>query len=133
MAEFFDKLKQGVSKGVNTVNVKSKEMLEVSRLKSQLAELQKKKGQLLEELGSIAHTMLSKGALDEERLNAKSSEIGKLEEELSQKEDELAETHTRAQEALGKPKAVGTCSCGAEIHEGTKFCGKCGKKVEAAG
>lgn len=36
MADLIDKLKRGVGKGVTTVSVKSKEMLEVSKLKSQV-------------------------------------------------------------------------------------------------
>lgn len=130
MADFFDKFKQGVGKGVTTVSVKSKEMIEISKVKSHIANIQQQKKEALEELGSIAHTMLLKGALDEDRLRAKSAAIAALDEEIRQKEDERIEIHGRAQEALGKPKSVAICSCGAGIYEGTKFCGKCGKRVE---
>ena len=130
MVDFFDKLKQGVGKGVTTVSVKSKEMIEVSRIKSQVADIQQQKREALEELGSIAHTMLLKGALDEDRLRAMSAAIAALDEQIKKKEDELTEIHSRAQEALGKPKCNAICDCGAEIYEGTKFCGKCGKRVE---
>lgn len=70
MAEFLDKLKQGLDKGVATESVKSKEMLGVSRLKSQIADIQKRRRGALEELGNIVHTMLLKGSLDEERLQS---------------------------------------------------------------
>ena len=130
MADFFDKFKQGVGKGVATVSVKSREMIEVSRINSQIANIQQRKKEALEELGSIAHTMLLKGALDEERLRDRSAAIAALDEQIKQKEAELTEIHGRAQEALGKPKPVAVCACGAEVYEGTKFCGKCGKKVE---
>jgi NADH pyrophosphatase NudC (nudix superfamily) len=130
MADFFDKVKQGVGKGVATVSVRSKEVLEVSKLKSQIADLQKQKKEALEELGNIVYTMHLKGSFDEVRLRAKSGSVAALDEQVKQKETELAEAHAKAQEALGKPKSVGTCSCGAEIHEGAKFCGKCGAKVE---
>lgn len=130
MADFFDKLKQGVGKGVNTVSVKSREMIEVSRIKSQVADIQQQKREALEELGSIAHTMLLKGALDEDRLRVRSAAIAALDEQIRKKEEELTEIHGKAQEALGKPKPVAICDCGAEIYEGTKFCGKCGKKTE---
>jgi NADH pyrophosphatase NudC (nudix superfamily) len=130
VADFFDKLKQGVGKGVTTVSVKSREALEASKLKSQITDLQKQKKEALEELGNIAHTMFLKGALDEERLRAKSAAIAALDDQIKQKESELMEIHAKAQEALGKPKPIGICACGAELFEGTKFCGKCGKKVE---
>ncbi|HEV2352243.1 MAG TPA: zinc ribbon domain-containing protein [Terriglobia bacterium] len=127
MGNFFDKVKQGVGKGVTTVSVKSKEMLETSKLKSQIADIQKQKREALEELGNIVYIMHLKSAFDEERLHIKSASIAALEEQIRAKEAELAETHAKAQEALGRPKPVGVCACGAEIHEGTKFCGKCGK------
>ena len=130
MADFFDKVKQGVGKGITTVSVKSKEMLEVSKLNSQIADVQKQKQDALEELGNIVHTMLSKGALDEERLRAKSATISALDEQITQKEADLVETHTKAQEALGRPRPIAVCDCGAEIHEGAIFCGKCGKKLQ---
>jgi len=129
MADFFDRMKQGVGKGVTTVSVKSKEMLEVSKLTSQIADIQKRKKESLEELGNIVYTMHLKSAFDEERLRSKSAAIAALDEQIKQKESELTEIHAKAQEALGKPKPVGICSCGAELHEGTKFCGKCGAEV----
>jgi len=129
MADFFDRMKQGVGKGVTTVSVKSKEMLEASKLKSQIADIQKQKKEALEELGNIVHTMILKSGLDEERLRAKSAAIAALDDQIKQKEQELEEIHAEAQEALGKPKAIGVCACGAEIHESAKFCNKCGKKV----
>ncbi len=129
MVEFFDKLKQGVGKGVSTVSVKSKEVLETTKLKSQIADVQKQKKQALEELGNIVYAMHLKGSFDEERLRAKSAAITTLDDQIREKEKQLVETDAKAQEALGKPRPVGTWTCGAEIHEGTKFCGKCGAKV----
>lgn len=130
MADFFDKLRQGVEKGVTTVSVKSKEMIEVTKLNSQIAEILKQKKEALGELGNIVYTMYLKSAFDEERLRDKSAFISALDEQIKQKKSELTEIHTKAQEALGKPKVVATCACGAEIHEGTKFCGKCGAAVK---
>lgn len=131
MVDFLDKLKQGVGKGVSTVSVKSKEVIETSKLKSQIADVQRLKKQALEELGNIVYTMHLKGSFDEERLRAKSAAIAALVDQIRAKEQRLVEVHAKAQEALGKPKSVAICTCGAEIYEGTKFCGKCGIKVEA--
>jgi NADH pyrophosphatase NudC (nudix superfamily) len=129
VADFFDKVKQSVGKGVTTVSVKSKEMLETSKLKLQIADIQKQKKNSLEELGNIVYTMYLKSAFDEQRFRDKSAAISALDEQIKQKESELDEVRAKAQEALGKPKAVGICACGAEIHEGAKFCGNCGTKI----
>ncbi len=133
MADFLDRLRQGVGKGVTTVSVKSKEMLEVSKVNSQIADIHKQKKEALEELGNIVYTMHLNAAFDEDRLRTKSAAIGALDQQIKQKEIELTEIHVKAQEALGKPKPVAICACGAEIYEDTKFCGKCGARVSRAG
>jgi NADH pyrophosphatase NudC (nudix superfamily) len=130
MADFFDKVKQGIGKGITTVSVKSKEALETTKLKGQIVTLQERKKSALEELGNIVFTMFLKGSFDEERIKGKCEIIRGLDSQIKEKEDELRQVHLKAQEALGLPKAVAVCNCGAEIYEGTKFCGKCGQKAE---
>jgi len=71
MANFLDKVKQGLGKGVTTVSVKSKEMLETTKIKSQVGELEQRRRDALGELGNIAYTMFLKDAFAEERLKAK--------------------------------------------------------------
>jgi hypothetical protein len=61
------------------------------------------------------------------------SNTAALDDQIKQKENELMETHAKAHEALGKPKPIAICTCGAELFEGAKFCGKCGARIERAG
>jgi len=126
----FDKLKQSAGKGVTTVSVISKEMLETSKLESQIASIQNQKKQGLEELGNIVYTMHLRNAFDEDRLRIKFSAIAVMDEQVEQREKELAEVHAKAQEALGKPKPIAVCSCGVELYGGARFCGGCGWVVE---
>jgi NADH pyrophosphatase NudC (nudix superfamily) len=74
--------------------------------------------------------MFFKESFDEERIKGKCEAIRGLDSQIKEKEEELKQVYLKAQEALGLPKTVAVCSCGAEIYEGTKFCGKCGKNVE---
>lgn len=130
MIDFIDKLKQCVGKGITTVSIKSKEIVDATKVKGQIATYEKQKKSALEELGNIVYTMFFKGAFDQERVNAKCTSITNLDTQIRQKEEELKQLHLKAQEALGLPKTASICECGAEIHEGAKFCKKCGKKVE---
>lgn len=131
MADFFDKIKQGVGKGITTVSVKSKEVFETTKLKGQIGTLQGQKREALEELGNIVYNLFLKGGFDEERINkGKCEAIAGLDRQIKEKEEELRQIHLKAEEALGRPKAISICDCGAGIYEGSKFCGKCGKKVE---
>lgn len=68
--------------------------------------------------------MVLKGDLDQERLRSKSAAITSLDEQIKKKESELIEVHAKAREDLGRPKPIAVCSCGAEVFEGAKFCGK---------
>jgi NADH pyrophosphatase NudC (nudix superfamily) len=130
MTDLMGKVRRGFAKGVTTVSVKSKEVIETSKVESQIADLEQRKKEALEELGNIAYAMYLSGAFIEERLRTKCAAISELDGQIRWRQSEIAEIHARAQEDLGKPKPAGVCSCGAEIYEGTKFCGKCGKKVE---
>lgn len=132
MADFFNKVKQGIGKGVATASVKSKEALDATKIKSQIHEFEDQKKALLEELGNIVYVMSFGDGFDGERLKTKCSAVAALDDQIKKKGEELKEVHMKAAEALGKPKAIATCTCGEEIHEGTKFCGKCGTRIETS-
>ena len=130
MAEFFDKVKKGVIKGVSTASVKSKEILEVTRLKSRINTVQSQKSSAIEELGNIVYTMLLKGAIDEVRINEKGSAILKFDNQIKDLESEIVQVQNSSRESLGMLASIGKCVCGADLYEDIKFCGACGKKNE---
>ncbi|MEW6573255.1 MAG: zinc ribbon domain-containing protein [Bacillota bacterium] len=129
MADFFDKIKQSVEKGVTTVSVKSKEALDSSKIKGEINILQQRRRTATEELGNIVYTMFTRKDFDEARLKEKCEKIAEIDSQLEVKQEELRQLHVKSQEVLGKPIIVGTCECGAKIAEGAKFCGKCGRKI----
>lgn len=55
MAEFLDKLKGTLDKGISTVNVKSKEIIGKQRIRLQLSELEAERKIALQDLGKIIH------------------------------------------------------------------------------
>lgn len=128
MADFFDKVKQGISKGVSTASVKSKEMLEVTRLRSQINTVQRQKIGAIEELGNIVYTMFLKEGIDELRIKDKGSAILKIDNQIKNLENEIVQVQNKARESLGMVASIGKCVCGADLYEDTKFCGGCGKK-----
>jgi hypothetical protein len=131
MAGLFDKMKEGIGKGVTAASVKSKEMLDSSKIKGKIDSLAKQKEELLTELGNIAFTMYTKGSFNETLLNSKCLVIANLNNEIGEREKELRDIRLKAEEAMGKKRPVDRCACGADIFENTKFCGVCGRKVEA--
>ena len=131
MAEFFDKLKQSIDKGITTVSVKSKEMMETQRVKGEIESIRRDKRGILQDLGNIVYAMFQQGCVfDQEAITAKCRDISDVDARLAEKEKELEQIHARAEDSLTRPPGSGVfCECGEEITPETKFCGKCGKRV----
>lgn len=131
MVDFFDKVKIGISKSVTTASVKSKEFLEVSKVKNQINELQKQRRDSMEELGNVVYTMFLRDSFDEIRIKEKVSSIIKIDNQIKSMESEIIQIQNKARESLGESASTGKCSCGADLYEDTKFCSGCGNKVES--
>jgi hypothetical protein len=142
MSDFFNALKQGLGRGVTTVGIKSKEMLDSNRVSSQIPDFEKQKKEALAQLGASVCTMLDGGHIDEEVLRTARVAIGRIDRQISEQREELARIHTEAQQALGAVQqttatqqapggdgAPHCASCGVALVPGAKFCGGCGVKV----
>lgn len=137
--DFFDKLKDGIDKGVKTVSVKSREMVDAISIKNQLANLRDEKRVLLEELGRLAYAAFQQAPVVDPAIREKCEGIAMLDERIMEKERELEATHRKADEALAEapspPAATATagapavCACGAPVREDAKFCSACGKPL----
>jgi len=55
MAEFLDKLKVRIDKGLTTVNVKSKEIIERQKIRLHLSEIEAERKMVLQELGKLTY------------------------------------------------------------------------------
>lgn len=132
MADLFDKLRKGLDKGIAAVGAKSKEVLETSQLRSQIRGLEEEKRNRLEELGNIVYTMVSRGTLDQERLQEKCCSIAAIDKAIQEKEEQIRVIQIKTQEAIGRVglHPIAKCSCGADLFEGAKFCGRCGQNVQ---
>ncbi len=129
MAEILDKIKENIGKGLTTVTTASKELIETSRLKGEIAAARRRRRELLEELGSIVFVMMSRDSLELERVGEKCRAVAGVDERIRELEESVRTLHLKSEEALGKRAAGARCSCGADIPGGSKFCGKCGTPV----
>lgn len=126
MAEFFDKIKEGIDK----VSIKAKETIEVTKIKGQISKIQDQKRKAFEELGAITYEMIIAENMELEKLKEKAEIIKELDRQIKQKEQELSEIQIKAQQEIEGFKSINKCECGAIISEGSKFCVKCGRKIE---
>lgn len=131
MPDFLESMRRGLERGITSVGAKSREIFEVAELRGQIRVLEEQRRAAIEELGSIAYVMLTRGSLDEARLREKSDAIAVLEARVTECEAQIVATQRRAEEAMRAtgPAVTGRCACGTALLEGAKFCGGCGAKV----
>ena len=132
MPDFFDKVKQGIAKSVATASVKSKELLDVAKLRNQISALEKVRRESFEELGRTVYTQYLNDSLDENIIKSKSYSITRIDEQIQSLEDDIVRVQTQARQSLNdnEKDAPGKCTCGAPVTAEMKFCGVCGQKVE---
>ena len=130
MEDFIKKLKKGIDKGITIVAAKSKEIVDSTLIKKEIADLEEAKRNTLEALGQIVYNMSQENTGEAEATEAikeKCAAITSLNEKIAAKEEELIKIARQAQDGLGKI----TCAyCGAAVAEENKFCGNCGAKIE---
>ncbi len=128
MDNFIKNLKKEFDKGVAVVGAKSKEIIETTKIKSQIDDLKEAKRQILQETGEIVYQMSRDQNYDgAEAIKAKCQSLAELDQQIQAKEIEMKKVQHEAQEALGKTVCQ---SCGAVMEEGVKFCSNCGTKID---
>ena len=127
MKDFFDRVKDKVDVGISTITTKSKETIELAKLRSQLRQLEKEKEEKLKELGRLVYDMVRMDAYNEEKIKQFCPVIGELDRQLVAVEDEIKRIH-EASQSRGV-NYVANCECGAAILADQKFCASCGRDV----
>ena len=131
MSDFLDKFKQGLGKGVEAVSIKAKEMADTSRIKGQIATLEKQKQTALTDLALAVCAMLDGAGLEEEVLRAARAALIGFDQQIAQQQEELARVHSEAQFAMTGSRPAQVHGCGTPIVPGAKFCTGCGKPIGA--
>ena len=126
MVDILDRVKQGIDKGVTVVSVKSKEMMEVARIKNQLSVLRNQQENILSGLGELVYQMYLQNTFNEEKIRNKCEVIALLASQIQEKEAALKELHFRAEVALGKSFCN---TCDSELSPGAMYCSRCGEKI----
>lgn len=121
------KLKKGIDKGINLVATKSKEIVDTTLVKKEIADLEEEKHLTFQALGQIVYKMYQENTDEEATIKEKCQIIKDLDEKIAVKEAELKKIFQEAQEALGKSVCA---SCGTVVDEESKFCGNCGARID---
>jgi double zinc ribbon protein len=135
MADFFDKLREQVSAGITTVTTKSHVAVETTRLRRQMRRIAKEKQAALAQFGTRAYEEIGlRGHLEQGVLQEAVKRLQELDRASEDLEKEIARLEARDAAtpwpAGGGEKPIATCTCGAPLPEGIKFCGTCGVNVQ---
>jgi NADH pyrophosphatase NudC (nudix superfamily) len=139
MADFLDRIiyriKGGIDRGVTALSVRSREWVEVSRLRSQRRAIEGEMKKALQELGHLVYRLHVDGRLEAEasRIRGRCEALARREQHIGAIDEQIRAAQARVQEALTRQRvtATGTCACGALLGEAARFCGQCGRPVEA--
>lgn len=136
MSGVFDKLVGSINKGVATVGTGSKAMIEKSRIKTIIRNLENERKNLAELLGMKVYEKYAKSEenFDDEsmknfilEIKNRLSRIDEQQAELKRIDDEMGQiTNTREEPYVDTGN---TCACGHAIPQGAKFCVKCGNSL----
>lgn len=129
--DFLDKMKDGISKGIDTIGAKGKELIEDTQAQLQLSSLRDRRRKSLEELGALAFALFQKGALSDEGAKQVCATIADLDRQIAARQAELKDERREGSPASAAPagEALVRCDCGAEAASGIRFCSACGKKL----
>ena len=108
--DFFDKMKDGISKGIDTIGTKGKELMEDTQTQLQISSLKDKRKKSLEDLGALAYALFQKGALADEGAKAVCAAIDSLDQQIAAKQALLAQSHQ--QEKPAPPRLRGRVGAG---------------------
>jgi hypothetical protein len=87
--DFLDKMKDGISKGIDTVSAKGKDLMEDTQAHLAIRKLQNEREKAVAELGTLALALFRKGALADEGAKKICENIASLDQQIAAKEAEI--------------------------------------------
>ena len=127
----FDKLKNSFDKGIATVSVKSESMVETSKIKSTISNLQKTLADCTQNLGVLVFTAWKENRMDDPAIIELCQQMQEIEKNITQQRARLDQVKREETEILGtnKPTACYCSSCGKPNSAQARFCAACGEPL----
>jgi ribosomal protein L40E len=134
MADFLDKVKTGINKGVATVSTGSKTVIEKSRLNSVVKTLEDEKQQLIKLMGNKALEYFeANGGAEPMPYSMVENFIAQIklrEQSIAENKEKVRELDAEMDKIVGNANINVTCSkCGHQNSGTAKFCVKCGNPL----
>ncbi|MEW5804966.1 MAG: zinc ribbon domain-containing protein [bacterium] len=129
MADIFEKITGKIDKGIKAVSSKGKELIETTKLKSEIKDVQNFIESRFQALGKKVFEMLNRGALNEDDLREDYGEIASLFKQITELEDSIKKAELEALKMRFGADAIMCSKCGSPNRPGDKFCSSCGSAI----
>lgn len=125
-------LKKKIDKSVATVSIKSNEFVEITKLKTQNATLEKEMDADKKQLGAAYYLQWKSGNVEEPGLVELCNAIEERENKIEENCLKIEELQKNNEKILGGENTGSKviCACGASNSASAKFCSKCGSRIE---
>jgi RNA polymerase subunit RPABC4/transcription elongation factor Spt4 len=129
MADIFEKIKDSIDRGVKTVSSRGKELIETSKLKGEIKDIQDIIDRKFHALGKSVFEMLNRGSLNEEELMVDCHEIRSLFKKIVELEEALKKVELEALRMRYGENVIKCPRCEAINKFDAKFCMACGSSL----
>jgi hypothetical protein len=129
MADFFEKITGGIDKGIKAVSSKGKEILETTKLKGEIKDVQNTIENKFRALGKKVFEMVNRGALSEGELRADCIEITSLFKKITELEETINRVELEALKMRQGADIILCNKCKAPNKSDAKFCMNCGSAI----
>ena len=127
MAGFFDKVVDGINKGVSSVSEGSKNLVGKAKLNMQIQEMEGQKNKILQNIGSFVYNMAAEGTIDIPQCDEMCEEVAKINHKIAEIQEQIKNLDAPKTQAAVVSGII--CSCGFTNVEGARFCAKCGNPL----
>ncbi len=129
MADIFDKITGGIDKSIKALSSKGRELIETSKLRSDIKDVQNSIQIKFQSLGKKVYEMINKEVLNEEELRADCKEITSLFKKIIELEEAIKKVELEAIKTRYGADITMCPKCGSPNKSDAKFCINCGSAM----
>lgn len=125
-------LKQTISKGITTINMKTNNFVEQNKSKTYIATLEEEITKLKVQIGDKIYANWRAGITNLQEVEQYLETIKEKEQIIKEQRERIRDIEVQERQILGeeeKPAVVFCSMCGEKNNAGNKFCVKCGKEL----